>query len=155
MKHLTLFLCAITLFLAGCQPSTKMYRDGFRSIQITKIPPSWDGLGKEFITYCMSKQEVKHTDGQYYCPPDNTAAGLNSAYEPVMASSNYAGLVVPSAIQAAGLITMGGLISHGLQHNNAARMTQSAVQSNSGIGSAYISTLNTPAGPIPGLPNGK
>lgn len=145
MKLLSYSLLAGLVLLVGCEASTKVYRDGFRSIQITKLPPSWDGLGKEFITYCMSKQEIKHSDGKYYCPPDNTTEGLNSHYEPVLASSNYASLVIPSSIQAAGIITMGGLISHGLQHNNAARMTQSAVQSNNGIGSAHISTFNNGA----------
>jgi hypothetical protein len=150
MKRLiTLFLCASTLFLNACQVGTNVYKDGFRAIQVTKLPAKWNEAGKEFITYCRWDQLMGEKDAKgnikrdeegreiYYCPPDGTKEGYSSSYEGVIASSSVSGVVVPAAIHGLAFLggTLGGaaIISSGLRHIPASSVTQSSTTSQKSV----------------------
>ena len=160
-RFITLSLCASTLFLNACQVGTKVYKDGFRAIQVTKLPAKWNEAGKEFITYCRWDQLMTEKDSKgnvkrdeegkeiYYCPPDSTKEGYTSAYEPMVASSSVSGMVVPAAIHGLAFLggTLGGaaILSSGLRHIPASNVTQNSTA----FPGSKISTFNSAVQYVP------
>jgi hypothetical protein len=136
-----------------------VYKDGFRAIQVTKLPAKWNESGKEFVTYCRWDQLMAEKDSKgnvkrdaegkelYWCPPDGTKEGYNSSYESVIASASVQGMVVPAAIHGMAFLggTLGGaaIISSGLRNIPAANVTQQAFPG------SKISTFNSAVQYVP------
>ena len=134
--RLSLVGACLLMVLPGCLAFTENYQDGFRNIQVTVIPGSWNRPGQTFVTTCQIKQMVMDSAGKYYCPPDNTVAGLHPHYELPYQTASVKDLVIPAAISGAALLGTGGMIMHGLQNIPASKITQSAFPD------ARVSTLN-------------
>lgn len=119
-------LAFLMLMLSACVPFTENYSDGFRNIQVTVIPGSWNRPTQTFVSTCMKKQMLMDSEGKYYCPPDNTMAGLNTHYELPYQTASVKDLVVPAGINAAAMLGTGGMIMHGLKNIPSSNMVQSS-----------------------------
>jgi hypothetical protein len=125
MNH-TLALLAITALLAGCAESLDHFHRGDKIVERHYMPGSWGIPGNVSYTECRPEQ-MKHSTfwAKKVCPDSiepNAPLSVDRGY---LATASYKDLVIPSALQAAGMVGMGGLISHGLQNQNVGRMTQS------------------------------
>lgn len=131
ITHLMMGL-AVVAMLGGCathqpaseQAKTTVYRDGFRAIQITKIPPDWSGKGKEVVSYCAWKQLARHPgDAQFYCPL-NPEDELKTQYGHMLVTASYMEEVIPAAGDMLSGLGTGLPIMHGLMNSPAATVTQ-------------------------------
>lgn len=122
----------LCILISGCvthQPAaesakTTVYRDGFRAIQITKIPPDWSGKGKEVTSYCAWKQLAKFSgDGRYYCPlnPDDE---LRTQYGNLLVTASYMEEVIPAAGDLLSGLGTGIPIMYGLMKTPTSTVTQ-------------------------------
>lgn len=125
-----LLLLPLLLLVSGCAESLEHFHRGDKIVERHHMPGTWGVPGNTSYTECREDQmKPSKYWGKKVCPDSidsNATLAVDRGY---VQSPNYASLVVPGAIQAAGLISAGGLISHGLQHQNAARMTQSVTGS--------------------------
>jgi hypothetical protein len=124
--RLSALLLLPLLFLSACAESLEHFHRGDKIVERHHMPGTWGVPGNTSYTECRPEQMV-HSKfwGKKVCPDSidsNATLAVDRGY---VQTPNYASLVVPSAIQAAGMVGMGGLISHGLQNQNVSRMTQS------------------------------
>ena len=125
MKLITLFLCASTLFLSACSPSTQMVQHGNEWLQVTQTYGLF-GINVLERTKCAQGELVNG-----FCPPDKYPSSMH-------ATAEGPGKDIAKAMIYGGAL-VGGLA---ILRPNDVRMTQSATGGSSGIGPNHISTFN-------------
>lgn len=131
------FALAAVLLLTGCAESLDHFHRGNRIVERHYMPGTWGIPGNTVYVECDEKQMVHSVFwAKKVCPSSIDPSAYLAVDRGNIASPNYASMVVPSAIQAAGMITMGGLVMNGLLNQNVARMTQSVTG-----GTVYGSTI--------------
>lgn len=119
----------LTLFLAGCIPTTDLIQDGHYTIQLTQSHAVW-GQNVVHITRCLNTDK---RDG--FCSPQEhrQTTGMETAVGPGVQ-------LVSSVLLGA---SAGIPIMYGLMHQRTSQITQS-------IGGQTIRTSTLVAGPVPG-----
>lgn len=133
MKQVVFALVGLCLMLTACAPITEVHKVGNEYAQNAYSRnfwwPNW-----QRTTYCWK------VDQNGFCPKEDTR--VETVTQIAMEAAGH-----KAAVGAASNAPLALGFGLGLSSMQAARMTQSV--STSGIGTGYISTLNTPAGPFP------